>query len=113
MKSVKGAAEEYLAENKKDSLDMLICNAGVMAIPKLQRTSQGIEEQLAVNWLAHFFLVKILMPKMTQQESPSRIVLVASLAHMMGGFDIDDLNFSSKRSYSPWSAYAQSKTWCD
>ena len=107
--SVKRAAEEFLSAHKKETLDMLICNAGVMAIQNLQRTKQGIEEQLGVNWLAHFFLVKILMPKMTQQETPSRIVLVASLAHMMGGFNIEDLNFSTRK-YAPWSAYGQSKT---
>jgi NAD(P)-dependent dehydrogenase (short-subunit alcohol dehydrogenase family) len=107
--SVKKACDEYLKDNKNSTLDMLICNAGVMAIQKLQRTKQGIEEQLGVNWLAHHFLVKLLQSKMTQQETPSRIVLVASLAHMMGGLDIEDLNFKSRR-YSAWSAYGQSKT---
>ena len=43
------------------------------------------------------------------QATPSRIVVVASLAHKMGGFDIADLNWE-KRRYSPWPAYGQSKT---
>lgn len=107
--SVKKACDEFIKDHMKDTLDMLICNAGVMAFPKLQRTKQGIEEQLGVNWLSHHYLVKLMMPKMTQQDTPSRIVLVSSLAHMMSGFDIDDLNFKSRR-YSPWAAYAQSKT---
>jgi len=89
-------------------IDMVICNAGIMALPDLQRTPQGFEMQSGVNWLGHMHFVNCLLPRMKEQKAPSRIVLVSSLAHMMSGFDINDLNWE-KRKYSQWGAYGQSK----
>lgn len=43
------------------------------------------------------------------QTTPSRIVLVASLAHKFGGLSLTDLNWQ-KRKYSAWKAYGASKT---
>ena len=51
-------------------LDMLICNAGVMALPQLQRTAQGFEMQSGVNWLGHVHLVNLLLPRIKEQKVP-------------------------------------------
>lgn len=47
---------------------MLICNAGVMALPQLQRTTQGFEMQSGVNWLGHVHLVNLLLPRIKEQK---------------------------------------------
>jgi NAD(P)-dependent dehydrogenase (short-subunit alcohol dehydrogenase family) len=83
-------------------LDVLINNAGVMAVPK-QRSADGFELQLATNHLGHFALTNLLLP-----STVDRVVTVASNAHRMGHIALDDLNFERRR-YSAWGAYGQSK----
>ena len=89
-----------------DRLDLLINNAGLMALPERRTTKQGFEMQLGVNVLGHFALTGRLLP--TALATPgSRIVTVSSLAHKRGRIAFEDLQ--SEREYSPWGAYSQSK----
>jgi NAD(P)-dependent dehydrogenase (short-subunit alcohol dehydrogenase family) len=83
-------------------IDILIDNAGIMAIP-LSRTKDGFETQIGTNHLGHFALTGLLLPFVTE-----RIVVLASGAHRMGKIDLDDLNWERRR-YLRWSAYGQSK----
>jgi NAD(P)-dependent dehydrogenase (short-subunit alcohol dehydrogenase family) len=83
-------------------LDVLINNAGVMAIPE-RRTKDGFEMQIGTNHLGHFALTNLLLPHITD-----RVVTVASTAHWIGKVDLDDLNWERRR-YRRWGAYAQSK----
>jgi len=103
--SIHEFADQVLKESR---LDLLVLNAGVMAIPELSRTTSGWEKQIGTNHFGHFYLTKLLRDKMVAQPTPSRIVAVASEAHRMGGLDIEDLHYES-RSYGAWTAYAQSK----
>jgi NAD(P)-dependent dehydrogenase (short-subunit alcohol dehydrogenase family) len=84
------------------SVDVLVNNAGVMAIP-LTRTADGFEMQMGTNFLGHFALTGLLLPKITD-----RVVTVSSGAHRVGRLDLDDLNWERRR-YRRWAAYAQSK----
>ena len=89
-------------------VDMLICNAGIMALPKLE-TNYGLERQFVVNHLGHFIFVNDLLGKVKQAEQ-GRIVMVSSCAHFMApkvGIDFDNLD--SSKSYTPWEAYGRSK----
>jgi NAD(P)-dependent dehydrogenase (short-subunit alcohol dehydrogenase family) len=83
-------------------VDVLINNAGVMAVPE-KRTPDGFELQIATNHLGPFALTNLLLPQIGD-----RIVTVASGAHRIGGLDVDDLNWE-RRSYHRWRAYGQSK----
>jgi len=83
-------------------LDVLINNAGVMAVPK-RITVDGFELQLATNHLGHFALTNLLLPSIVD-----RVVTVSSGAHRMGRIVLDDLNWERRR-YQPWGAYGQSK----
>jgi NAD(P)-dependent dehydrogenase (short-subunit alcohol dehydrogenase family) len=83
-------------------VDVLINNAGIMAVP-FARSTDGFESQLATNHLGHFALTNLLLPELTD-----RIVVVASAAHTSGRIDLDDLNWE-RRPYRPYAAYAQSK----
>jgi NAD(P)-dependent dehydrogenase (short-subunit alcohol dehydrogenase family) len=94
--SVRSFAEET------GSVDVLVNNAGIMAVP-FARTTDGFESQLGTNHLGHFALTNLLLPKLTD-----RVVVVASAAHRSGRIDLDDLNWE-RRAYRPYPAYAQSK----
>jgi NAD(P)-dependent dehydrogenase (short-subunit alcohol dehydrogenase family) len=87
-------------------LDALICNAGIMALPKL-RQAHGIELQFFTNHIGHFILVNGLLDRLAPQ---GRVVIVASNAHRRApaaGIEFD--NLSGERGYVPWKAYGQSK----
>jgi hypothetical protein len=101
--SVRRFAEAFPAAHSR--LDMLINNAGVMAIPR-RVTADGFEMQFGTNHLGHFALTGLLLPLILKTPS-SRIVTVSSGAHMFGKINFDDLQ--SERSYSKWGAYGQSK----
>jgi NAD(P)-dependent dehydrogenase (short-subunit alcohol dehydrogenase family) len=87
-------------------LDMLINNAGVVALP-LARNSVGHELQLVTNYLGAFELTGTLLPLFCS-DVPGRIVNVGSLAHRFARLDLDDLNWE-KTPYNEWKAYARSK----
>jgi NAD(P)-dependent dehydrogenase (short-subunit alcohol dehydrogenase family) len=90
----------------RQSLDLLINNAGVMALPRRQTTADGFEMQFGTNHLGHFALTARLMPLLRRASGP-RVVSVSSLAHRTGLIDFGDLQ--GPRVYSPWKAYGQSK----
>ena len=102
--SVRKFSDKILEEEPR--IDVLINNAGVMAIPERTLTQDGFEMQFGVNHLGHFLLTNLLLDRI--KEAPSaRIVNVSSGAHKIGGIDFDNLN--SELSYSPWTAYGTSK----
>lgn len=90
-------------------LDLLINNAGVMAIPDLQLTPGGWELQFATNHLGHFALTVGLRDALAQAAGGARIVSLSSRGHLRSPVVFDDINFAS-RPYDPMLAYAQSKT---
>jgi NAD(P)-dependent dehydrogenase (short-subunit alcohol dehydrogenase family) len=105
--SVRTFSERFLTRYAQPSLDLLINNAGVMAIPRRQLTPDGYERQFATNYLGPFALTALLFHAVKPQPG-SRIVIVSSSASNMGKIDFG--NLQSERTYSPmWGAYAQSK----
>ncbi|MDO9357013.1 MAG: oxidoreductase [Solirubrobacteraceae bacterium] len=106
--SVATAAGEIAALT--DRVDVLMNNAGVMAIPKRSTTAQGFETQLGVNHLGHVALTVRLVPLLLAagtDERPARVVTLGSIAHLQGKITIDDLQ--SEQRYDAWRAYNQSK----
>lgn len=85
-----------------DAVDVLVNNAGIMAVPYAQ-TVDGFESQIGTNHLGHFALTNLLLPKITE-----RVVTVSSMMHLLGVISLKDLNWKS-RPYSAWLAYGQSK----
>jgi NAD(P)-dependent dehydrogenase (short-subunit alcohol dehydrogenase family) len=86
-------------------LDAVVCNAGIMAPPTLQK-AHGYELQFFTNHIGHFMLVTGLLPRLA---SAGRVVVVASNAHRRapGGIEFDNLD--GARGYDPMRAYGQSK----
>jgi NAD(P)-dependent dehydrogenase (short-subunit alcohol dehydrogenase family) len=103
LSSVRAFAEETSATY--DGIDLLINNAGVMAIPQRQ-TTDGFEMQLGTNHLGHFALTGLLLPRI-RDRAGARVVTVSSQAHKPGRINFDDLMGETK--YGKWTAYNQSK----
>ncbi len=91
--------------SKRDRLDVLCNNAGVMALPKRQ-TADGFEMQIGTNHLGHFALTGRLLERL-RATPQSRVVTVSSTMHKPGKIEFDDLH--GNRSYWKWTAYMQSK----
>ncbi|WP_030933910.1 oxidoreductase [Streptomyces sp. NRRL S-646] len=100
------AVREFAASYRYDYLDLLVNNAGVMALP-YGTTADGFETQFGVNHLGHFALTGLLLPTLLA-TSGARVVSVSSGMHAVANIDIDDLN--SEHRYRRWIAYARSKT---
>ncbi|MFF4028499.1 oxidoreductase [Streptomyces sviceus] len=100
------SVREFATAYPYDRLDLLVDNAGVMALP-YGTTADGFETQFGVNHLGHFALTGLLMPTILATPA-ARVVAVSSTAHALANIDIDDLN--SERRYRRWVAYARSKT---
>ncbi|MZD10499.1 SDR family NAD(P)-dependent oxidoreductase [Streptomyces sp. SID5785] len=89
-------------------LDMLVANAGIMALPERVLAPSGWEMQLATNHLGHFALVTGLHTALRASGS-ARVTVVSSGAHRDTPFDFADPHFT-RRPYDPWTAYGRSKT---
>ena len=87
-------------------LDALICNAGIMGLPKLARV-HGYESQFFTNHIGHFILVTGLLGQLTEA---GRVVMLSSTAHTrakQGGIEFDNLD--GGKGYEPWRFYGHSK----
>lgn len=102
--SVRTCAATLCAEQR--ALDLLINNAGVMALPTRQVTVDGFERQFATNYLGHFALTAQLLP-LLQRAPGARVVNVSSLAAHLTALDFSDLQ--SERAYVPFRTYGLSK----
>jgi NAD(P)-dependent dehydrogenase (short-subunit alcohol dehydrogenase family) len=105
LQSVQTFAAKVGSEAK---IDLLVNNAGVMAVPKREVTTDGFERQFGTNYLGPFALTVLLIPALQRATSP-RVTTVSSGAANMGTkrINFDDLQW--EKSYGPWKAYCQSK----
>lgn len=87
-------------------IDVVLCNAGIMALPELEQ-KQGLELQFLTNHIGHFILVTGLLDILSDD---GRVVMLSSGAHTAAhkeGIQFD--NLSGEKDYSGWRAYGQSK----
>ncbi|KAL6825956.1 NAD(P)-binding protein [Trichoderma sp. SZMC 28015] len=109
--SVRAAAKTILADTPK--INILINNAGIMAVPDLQLTDDGHESQFGVNHLSHFLFFQLLKPALLAGSTPefgSRVVNVSSASHRFCGINASDNYSFQKGDYNKWVSYGQSKT---
>jgi NAD(P)-dependent dehydrogenase (short-subunit alcohol dehydrogenase family) len=102
-KSVRACADKLLA--KKEPLDVVIANAGVMATP-FGKTVDGFETQFGTNHLGHFLFVNRIAPLI---RKGGRLVNLSSAGHRFSNVDLDDANFE-RTPYDPFISYGRSKT---
>lgn len=79
--SVEIFAEDFLSE--EGQLDLLINNAGVCAPPDFTTTEDAIEQQYQVNYLSHFLLTRLLIPRLASTPD-SRIINLTSCLYFAG-----------------------------
>lgn len=87
--SVRKFAAQVLSEEKQ--IDILINNAGVFMRP-LRRTEDGIEEHLAVNYLGHFLLTNLLLPRLKESPSARIVNVAADTPPWLNALNLSDLN---------------------
>ncbi|XP_043270397.1 uncharacterized protein [Venturia canescens] len=102
--SIRSCAKKLL--ERESSINILINNAGV-ATRYFDKTEDGFEYQLQVNYLGHFLFTLLLMPMLKRSTPEVKIINVSSYAHYKGFVNFDDINF--EESFTPAKAYSQSK----
>ena len=99
------ASVRAFAAQMEGPLGLLINNAGVMAPDKRQVTADGFELQMGTNYLGHYALTALLLPRLI--EGQARVVQVSSLAHRAARLNFADMQGATH--YRPWAQYGQSK----
>ncbi len=102
--SIRACVETVKAKGVK--LDAIVCNAGIMALPRLEKV-HGYEKQFFTNHIGHFILVTGLLEQLTDT---GRVVMLSSAAHKQapsGAIQFDNLDGS--KGYRDFRNYGQSK----
>lgn len=111
VQGIQDSVSEWLQDEDSpfpDQLDCIINNAGVMNIPQLELSSDGVERQMASNHLGHFVLTRLLASKLSKC---AKVINVSSNAYQFArpkGMDFDYC-WTGSPNYSPWKSYGQSK----
>lgn len=100
------ASVRAFAASQTAPVDLLVNNAGLMALPARQTTKDGFETQIGVNFLGHFALTGALLERL-RAAAAARVIQLSSIAHRQGRINLADLQ--SARRYQPWKAYEQTK----
>ncbi|KAK2049134.1 short chain dehydrogenase [Colletotrichum somersetense] len=106
--NVRAAAETVKSWADVPHIDVLVNNAGIMAVP-YKLTEDGFESQFQSNHLGHFLFTNLIMSKILTSASP-RVVSVSSAGHRLHHIRWTDYNFNKGQHYDKWMAYGQSKT---
>lgn len=104
-KSIKEFSDKV--NEKYDSLDVLLNNAGIMTVP-YGSTKDNLELQIGVNHFGHFYLTMNLI-SLINKTKDSRIVNIASIAHKYGNINKNTFEYGENKKYSKIKAYSQSK----
>merc|ERR1719320_763121 len=113
LQSVRDFAAAF--SQKYSSLDYLVLNAGIMALPKFTTSKDGIELQFAVNHVAQQYLTQLLTPILVKNKNSSRIIPLASNAHRIvttkayAAMLDNTVDGPSTNDYEEWVNYSISK----
>ncbi|KAF9008071.1 hypothetical protein BDQ17DRAFT_1422731 [Cyathus striatus] len=102
--SVRKAAEE-ITSGRLDipKIDVLLNNAGIMAVP--YKKVEGYERHFVCNYLSHFLFTNLILSHLS---SGARIIITSANAHQFCSVRFDDINFTDGEEYNKWEAYGQS-----
>jgi NAD(P)-dependent dehydrogenase (short-subunit alcohol dehydrogenase family) len=90
-----------------DRLDALVNNAGLI-LRRRTETEDGFEATFGINHLGHFLLTGLVVD-LLKASAPSRVVVVASVAHKSARHGLDFEDLQSEHHYRSMDAYAKSK----
>ncbi len=100
---IRRLAAEILAQYPR--LHVLVNLAGSM-FKKRMHTADGLEMNLALNYLSGFLLTNLLLDRLVA-SAPARVVNVTSIAHWWGKINFNDLE--NLRCYNVFGAYGNAK----
>lgn len=86
--SIRKTAAEIL--DLVDKIDIVLNNAGIMAVENFETTKDGIESHFGANHVGHFLLTNLLLGKLAKG---GRVVNVTSMGYEASGIRWDDWNF--------------------
>jgi NAD(P)-dependent dehydrogenase (short-subunit alcohol dehydrogenase family) len=102
--SVAAAAKTIAAAH--DRIDILMCNAGVMALPQ-GTTVDGFDTQMGINVLGHWALISHLLPVLVATPG-ARVVTLSSTAQHTGRA-VDPADPHMRENFDEWRMYGQTK----
>ena len=102
--SVKSAADAIAAKHTR--IDILMCNAGVMAMPQ-GTTEDGFDTQMGTNVLGHWALISHLLPIIVATPGARVVTLSSTAQHMGRAIDPDDPHL--RRNFDAWRMYGNTK----
>ena len=106
LQGIKKAVDDWM-ESDFPEIDVMLNNAGVMAISERELTVDGVEKQMQSNHLGHFLLTSLLAPKL---KSTARIIDVSTEAHKIARSGLDfEYMWKGEPNYGGWKSYGQSK----
>ncbi|KAJ5735339.1 Oxidoreductase short-chain dehydrogenase/reductase family [Penicillium malachiteum] len=109
LESVKQAAEKVLKSESR--LDILMCNAGIMAVPP-GLTTDGYEIQFGTNHLGHALLIRKLLPLLeaTAAAADVRVIILTSVGYKFArGINFDEVRSRQEGTLGSWMRYGRSK----
>ena len=104
VKSFKNRLEAVIGKDAK--IDVLMNNAGVMAIPDRRMTKDNLEQTFQTNHIGHFTLTSSLLPMLA---TDARVINVSSEGYQFAGKGLDLDNLNGEKEYGPWTSYGASK----
>lgn len=104
LKSVATAAEQIAANHPR--IDILMCNAGVMAVPP-GTTEDGFDTQMGTNVLGHWALISRLLPAIVATPGARVVTLSSTAQHAGRAIDPDDPHM--RKNFDAWRMYGQTK----
>ncbi|CAM9314436.1 unnamed protein product, partial [Hapterophycus canaliculatus] len=110
LQSVISFAQKFKTAGTK--VDVLINNAGIMAIPERRETADGFEMQIGVNHFGGHLLTRLMEPMI---NDGGRVIFLSSIAHRQApgqaktSLDFDNVNYEKPDTYHAWMAYGRSK----
>lgn len=105
LKEVRRLAAEFASTHGR--LDVLVNNAG-RDYPTYEETADGLERTMALNFFSPFLLTNLLLP-LLEKGTPSRVINVASVAHLSGKLDLANINGKGDMGTGGLGAYGRSK----
>lgn len=113
-KSIQAAAEAFLSKSSR--LDILMCNAGIMAVPA-STTADGYELQFGTNHLGHAILMRCLLPvlRKTAEQPNADVRIISNTSTGFAGAPEGGVQFNTLKSEQDmgqggrWLRYGQSK----
>jgi NAD(P)-dependent dehydrogenase (short-subunit alcohol dehydrogenase family) len=94
------------------SIEVLLLNAGVMALSTRQESKQGSELQMATNCYGHFLMTSLLIDLVAKAKTGRGVIVsTSSGAHKSGPrhVPVSDIDYKQPGAYQPFPVYGMSK----